>query len=317
LAVGFVFESLHGLAKVLIVHQAVLLDEVLRWIQPREGDWVVDCTLGAGGHAQALLERLKPGGHLIGIDRDQKALDVARERLSKYTSSITLIKDNFRNLSQILKRFPDIKVKGILMDCGVSSLQLEDATRGFSFQKSGPLDMRMDDEGVRRAQDVLRDTSEKDLADIFYELGEERYSRRIAKAVKAAQQKGDLKDTFQLAQVIERCVPASYRRMRIHPATRSFQALRLFVNDEMASLEEGLENALDVLLPGGRMVVISFHSLEDRRVKQAFQKGSREGKGTILTKKPIRPSEMEIKKNPRSRSARLRAFLKSSEGSSE
>ncbi|MCD6239124.1 MAG: 16S rRNA (cytosine(1402)-N(4))-methyltransferase RsmH [Thermotogae bacterium] len=280
-----------------------MVKEVKEWLITNKNGVYVDCTIGSGGHAEAILEEISPhGGKLIGIDKDDYALDITRERLSlMYSGKITLIKGDFRNLRNILGGLNIDKVDGILFDIGLSSIQLEDSQRGFSFSSDGPLDMRMDPIQNRRAYDIINKTSEKELAHLIYEYGEERFSRRIARRIVKDR---PIETTIQLVEEIKRAIPpTSRRKRRRHFATRTFQAIRICVNDELNALREGLNAAASSLKIEGRMVVISFHSLEDRIVKHFFIE-SEELKS--MTKKPIQPMEYEVKGNPRSRSAKMR-----------
>ncbi len=285
------------------MHIPVMVKEVKEWLITNKNGVYVDCTIGGGGHAEAILEEISPhGGKLIGIDKDDYALDITRERLSlMYSGKITLIKGDFRNLRNILGGLNIDKVDGILFDIGLSSIQLEDSQRGFSFSSDGPLDMRMDPIQNRRAYDIINKTSEKELAHLIYEYGEERFSRRIARRIVKDR---PIETTIQLVEEIKRAIPpTSRRKRRRHFATRTFQAIRICVNDELNALREGLNAAASSLKIEGRMVVISFHSLEDRIVKHFFIE-SEELKS--MTKKPIQPMEYEVKGNPRSRSAKMR-----------
>ncbi|RKY05065.1 16S rRNA (cytosine(1402)-N(4))-methyltransferase [Candidatus Poribacteria bacterium] len=286
------------------LHIPVMAEEVLKLLNPRSGGIYVDCTLGAGGHAERILEASKPDGLLIGIDMDESALKVAGERLKRFGERVKLIHANFAELDRILDELEIGEVDGVLMDLGVSWMQLSDPERGFSFQVDGPLDMRMDRRNPVTAMKVVNELSEEELRRIIREYGEERYAGRIARKIVSMREIAPITTTGQLARVIESAVPPKARRGRIHPATRTFQAIRIYVNRELENLERGLKSAIERLRPGGRICVISFHSLEDRIVKRTL-KSSPELK--VLTKKPLRPSEEEIKRNPRSRSAKLRA----------
>lgn len=295
------------------VHESVLLKEVLEYLDPRPGDVIVDGTLGLGGHAEAILERIAPGGKLIGLDRDEKAIEMAKERLGKFGKSAMLIKENYKNVAARLKDMGEAPVRGMLLDLGISSMQVDDAQRGFSFMKEAPLDMRMDRASALTAKEIINKFSKEELLTILWEYAEERFARRIVDRILVERARHQIHTTTQLAQIIFTAVPASYRYGRIHPATRSFQGLRIAVNKEIEALRLFLENGLDVLTDGGRLVIISFHSLEDRLVKTAFRKYKSEGLGEILTKRPVGPGQAEESKNPRSRSAKLRAFRKTSE----
>jgi 16S rRNA (cytosine1402-N4)-methyltransferase len=284
--------------------------EVLSWLRPRPEGIYVDCTVGHCGHALEILRASEPHGILVGLDRDLHAIDVARQQLQRFGDRAILVKAHFVELKQILTERKIPRVDGILFDLGVSSPQLDDATRGFSFRTEGPLDMRMDQSSGRTAADIVNGLDEVSLADMIYRFGEERYSRRIARAIVAARGREALTTTRQLANVIESSVPAHYRRGRIHCATRTFQAFRIAVNEELARLEESFRGAAKALAPEARLCVISFHSLEDRIVKQTFKTLARESGGEfqILTKRPQIPSDDERSRNPRSRSAKLRVI---------
>lgn len=290
-----------------IRHQPVMVEAVIDGLSPRPGGRIVDCTVGTGGHGLAILPHLMPSGRLIALDCDAQALVAAQTRLTEFSSHVTFIHDNFRHLPQILRRVRLTKVDGVLADLGVSSLHLDQPQRGFSFQREGPLDMRMDPRLTTTAASLLRRLPERELIWILETYGEERWARRIAKRLMAVRQAAPLETTTQLARLIAQAVPPSRAPRRIHPATRTFQALRIAVNDELASLEALLAALPNVLRSGGRAVLITFHSLEDRLVKQAFRRGVQDGVFRMLTKKPLVPSDAEVAKNPRSRSAKLRA----------
>jgi 16S rRNA (cytosine1402-N4)-methyltransferase len=283
-------------------HVPVLLHEAIEWLRVIPAGTYVDCTLGSGGYAQAIAERLTTG-RLIVIDRDPMAIQRAKERLAEYTDRILYFRSSFGELRQIWEKAGGMPLDGVVADLGLSREQIEDPARGFSFMTDGPLDMRMDPDQTLTAEWILNHYGEKPLADLIYRFGEERRSRRITRAIVRAR---PLTGTRQLAEVIERAAPRTGRE-RIHPATRTFQALRMAVNDELGELEKLLEAAPPLLKPGGRFVVVSFHSLEDRAVKQAFRRWAERKVLTILTKHVIRPSAEEIRANPASRSARLRA----------
>ncbi|MEW6516545.1 MAG: 16S rRNA (cytosine(1402)-N(4))-methyltransferase RsmH [candidate division FCPU426 bacterium] len=279
-------------------HRSVLLAETLQWLDPRPEGWWVDATVGGGGHTAALLEAVAPGGRVLGIDRDRDALAVASERLAGYGGRLVLVQANYRELPRVIREQGIPAVRGMIMDLGVSSFQLDNATRGFSFLQPGPLDMRMDQRQARTAADILNHASERELADLFYTLGEEPRSRRLAQAVVHHR---PLRLTTEFAALAARACGG--RRGKIHPATRAFQALRLAVNEELEGLREAMADARGLIAPGGRLVVISFHSLEDRIVKLAL----REEGWERLTPHVVRPGEAERRENPRARSARLRA----------
>jgi len=285
-------------------HVPVLLKEAIDFLAIKRGGTYIDATVGLGGHSFEIAKRLGALGHLIGLDKDPAALEVARAKLvfEQDAPEISLLHGSF---AEIGKRFGFAKADGLLADIGVSSLQLNDAARGFSFQAEGPLDMRMDPQAELTAEQVVNQVDEVTLANLIYEFGEERRSRRIARAIVRSR---PIRTTAQLADVISAAArPMNQAERRIHPATRTFQALRIFVNNELKELGALLETAPQVLKPGGRLVIISFHSLEDRIVKDALREGVKQGYYKLLTKKPVIAGEEEIDRNPRSRSAKLRA----------
>jgi 16S rRNA (cytosine1402-N4)-methyltransferase len=284
-------------------HIPVLVREAIEYLAVQPDGIYIDATLGAGGHAEEILRRLGRG-RLLGLDRDPQALEVARERLAGFGEKLTMLHGNFAEIDALHAASGLPRVDGVLADLGVSSLQLGDASRGFSFSLPGPLDMRMDPISDTTAADIVNRTGERDLADLIYELGEERHSRRIARAIVKAR---PYRTTTELAQVVTRAIPSRAGLHQIHPATRTFLALRLAVNRELENLEQFLDRVLLVLRPGGRVVILSFHSLEDRRVKHAFQRWRREGRARLLTRKVVRPTEEEVRANPRARSVKLRA----------
>lgn len=282
------------------VHIPVMSEEVLEWLQPRPGQVLVDGTFGGGGHTRLLAERVGPAGKIIALDRDPQALAAAIPALADLP--VQAIQADFRHLGTVLKHLGIEAVDGILVDLGMSSDQLADESRGFSFQGTGDLDLRFDPTAGQPAWQLIERMSAEDLANLIYEYGEERFSRRIARRIVERRGGQRLRSASAMADLVRSCVPRS-RKHPIDPATRTFQALRIAVNDELGALDDLLRNAVRVLRPGGRLAVISFHSLEDRRVKQAFRDNP---EYMVLTKKPIRPYETEIRRNPRSRSARLR-----------
>jgi 16S rRNA (cytosine1402-N4)-methyltransferase len=284
-------------------HVAVLPAEVLELLAPAPGHVLVDATVGAGGHTRLLAERVGPTGTVIGLDRDRAMLDLARPRLDGLP--VVVRHAGFEDLRAVLAELGVPAADGVLADLGFSSDQLEAPERGLSFQLPGPLDMRLDPERGESAAALLRRLSERDLADLLWAYGEERFSRRIARRLVEARRRAPLETTDQLAELVRRCVPRS-RGHGIDPATRTFQALRIAVNDELGALERLLDALPRCLRPGGRAVVISFHSLEDRRVKQAFRNRER---WQQLTRKPVRATEDEVRRNPRARSAKLRAAV--------
>jgi 16S rRNA (cytosine1402-N4)-methyltransferase len=290
-------------------HVPVLLKEAIDFLAVQRGGTYLDATVGLGGHSLEIAKRLGAPGHLIGFDKDPAALNIARVKLESSAGvspanadwpTITLLHGSFAELANDQR---PATIDGILADLGVSSLQLADPARGFSFQAEGPLDMRMNPMSGETAEQVVNHIDERKLADVIYEFGEERRSRRIARAIVRSR---PIRTTQQLVAVVS-AAARSMKHERIHPATRTFQALRIFVNRELDDLKALLETAPTVLKPGGRLVVISFHSLEDRIVKDALRDGARQGWYQLLTKKPVTASEQEIDRNPRSRSAKMRA----------
>jgi 16S rRNA (cytosine1402-N4)-methyltransferase len=288
------------------LHRPVLLREVVEFLQVRPDGIYIDATLGSGGHAEAIL-RILDRGRLLGIDCDPQALVLARERLAPETDKFMILQGNFAEIDALHASSGLPPADGLLADLGLSSMQLEDAGRGFSFTLPGPLDMRMDPTTETTAEEIVNHTPEHDLANLIYKFAEERHSRRIARAIVKAR---PIRTTTELAQVVTRAIPSRAGLHQIHPATRTFQALRMAVNRELDNLETFLAKALGVLQPGGRCVMLSFHSLEDRLVKRAFQEWQRQGRARILTRKVIRPTEEEVRSNPRARSAKLRAAEK-------
>ena len=293
-------------------HSPVLIDEVIFWLQPKPHGCYVDCTLGPGGMAARILEVCAPTGRLIAIDQDPLAIERARETLKPYITSAWFHCGNFQDLASILDAAGCGQVNGILFDLGVSSVQLDDAERGFSFQQEGPLDMRMNPSNDTTAAELVNSLPEKELANVIYEFGEERLSRRIAKGIVKQRTISPFRTTSELATVIQQSVPPAYRYGRLHPATRTFQALRIAVNNELDAITPALHEAVDRLAPNGRLCVISFHSLEDRLVKCMFRSLSQDGdkRVKILLKKPCTASPEERKRNRRSRSAKLRVLEK-------
>ncbi|HTU21710.1 MAG TPA: 16S rRNA (cytosine(1402)-N(4))-methyltransferase RsmH [Gemmataceae bacterium] len=301
-------------------HVSVLTVEVLEALAPGPGQVFVDATVGAGGHSRLLAERLLPGGQLVGLDRDAAMLELARPRLAELP--VTLVQAPFSRLREVLDAQGIAAVDGVLADLGFCSDQMEDAERGLSFTQSGPLDMRLDPTTGEPASALLRRLSERDLADLIYRYGEERFSRRIARRIVEMRRRTPLETTEELAELVRRCVPrprwdrrpagrsANRRRPTIDPATRVFQALRIAVNDELGELETLLKMLPACVRPGGRAAVISFHSLEDRLVKTAFRDRSL---WEALTRKPVQAGEEEVRNNPRARSAKLRAARRLSE----
>lgn len=282
------------------VHIPVMANEVIEWLNPQPGQVIVDGTLGGGGHSHLLAQRLAGQGQILGIDRDPQAV----ERTAKVLEGlpVTCVNGSYGDLPEILNEFGVDHVDGVLLDLGLSSDQLADRERGFSFTVDGPLDLRFDPTQGEPAWRLLERLSADHLANIIFEYGEERHSRRIAKAVTESRRARPIRTAGELADLVRQCVPRS-RTTNLDPATRTFQALRIAVNDELKILDQALARLPDCVRPGGRIAIISFHSLEDRRVKVAFRQDQRY---VILTKKPIRPNESEVHRNPRSRSAKLR-----------
>jgi 16S rRNA (cytosine1402-N4)-methyltransferase len=291
-------------------HVSVLPSEVLRLLEPAPGQVLVDATVGAGGHTRLLAERVAPAGRVIGLDQDPAMLGLAGPRLEGLP--VTLVHANFDRLRHVLDDLGLAAVDGVLADLGFCSDQLECAERGLSFQEDGPLDMRLDPTQGEPASDLLRHLNERDLADLIYQYGEERFSRRIARKIVEVRRRAPLETTAQLAQLVRSCVPRPKgRRPAIDPATRTFQALRIAVNDELGALDHLLAALPGCVKPGGRAAVISFHSLEDRRVKQAFRDRS---VWEALTPKPVQATEEEVRANPRARAAKLRAARRKAQG---
>lgn len=285
-------------------HEPVLLREVLDALEPARGGTFVDCTVGLGGHTRALLEA--GATRVIGFDRDQDALAIARERLAALADRVSLVHEDYRRLKPSLAALNAGGVAGLVADLGISSMQLDAEGRGFSFRKDEPLDMRMDRSSGNTAADLLRDASEEEIAYAIFQFGEERYSRRIASAIVATRRTRPVATTGELAAIVRRAVPhRGYQR--IDPATRTFQALRIWVNGELDGLDTFVRDAVDVLSPGGRAAVISFHSLEDRVVKHTLRGLEREGIVRLRSRKPIVAGDEELARNPRARSAKLRA----------
>lgn len=306
-------------------HIPVLLDETLELLAPERGGIFADGTLGGGGHAEAVLNRLPETGRLIGIDRDWDAVHAAGDRLSHFGSRFTALHGNFFQIKALLGEIGVTEVNGILLDLGVSSYQLDTQTRGFSYKSDAPLDMRMDQSAALTARDVVNTYTQEALANIFFSFGEERFSRRIAERICRTREQYPIETTLQLAQIVREAIPGKYRNEPQHPARRTFQALRIEVNDELRGLDHAVEDACDLLQKGGRLCIITFHSLEDRIVKQAFRRFEnpctcppsapicicgKEPKAKVLTRKPLTASSEEEARNSRSTSAKLRCIEK-------
>ncbi|WP_413407829.1 16S rRNA (cytosine(1402)-N(4))-methyltransferase RsmH [Paenibacillus amylolyticus] len=312
-------------------HITVLKEEATEGLNIKQDGIYVDCTLGGGGHSSVIASKLGPGGRLIALDQDDWALDNAREKLAAYGERVTLVKTNFRDLEQVLKDL-DVPMKdgapqvdGILYDLGVSSPQFDEGERGFSYNHDAPLDMRMDQDAMLTAKEIVNEWPEEEIARILYRYGEEKFSRRIARVIVGKRAQSTIETTGELVELIKEGIPAAARRTGGHPAKRSFQALRIAVNDELGAFEEGLHQAVRCLAPGGRVSVITFHSLEDRICKQIFSSYLEKctcppdfplcvcgGKGTLrlVNRKPLSPTETELAENSRARSAKLRVAEK-------
>lgn len=292
------------------LHSPVMLGEVISILSETLGRCFVDCTVGAGGHAAGLLDTF-PGAALIGIDQDPQALEVAAARLSRFGDRVRLVRGNFRDLPTLLRPLDVTEVDGLLLDVGVSSLQLDRPERGFSYNDPGaPLDMRMDPDQELTAAGLLNQLDERELARIIRDYGEERWASRIATFVVAARSRRAMTNAGDLVDTVRAAIPAAARRSGGHPARRTFQALRIAVNDELGALRSGLVSGASLLSPGGRMAAISFHSLEDRMVKQTFRGLVHAGGYVALTKRPLVPGPEEIGRNPRARSAKLRGLAR-------
>lgn len=284
-------------------------EEVLKFLAPRPGDIVVDATIGCGGHAKPILERVRPNGQLIGIDQDQQAIECARQNLIEFSDSLFLVNENFKDLAKILERLKIGNINGILFDLGVSSLQLDTAQRGFSIKHDAPLDMRMDKRNRISAFELVNNLPFEELSRILRDYGEERFHNRIARAIVEERRRRLITTTGELSEIIIKAQGA-HKFYKIHPATRAFQAFRIAVNNEINSFETALKECVKFLKPGSRACCICYHSLEDRVAKHTFRNLEKEGQLMRLTKKPLRPSQAELAQNPRARSARLRVAEK-------
>ncbi len=306
-------------------HVPVMLEEVIMYLDLRQGGAYVDCTLGGGGHTSEIIKRILPGGRVIGIDQDPNALEAARNNLEPYKDCITLVHSNFYRLKEIAAELGLGEADGVLFDLGVSSFQLDEGDRGFSYMHDAPLDMRMNPEEPVTAEVLVNTLTEDELARIISEYGEERWARRIARFITERRRMRPVRTTGELVEIIKKAIPAGARREGPHPAKRTFQALRIAVNDELNRFAKTLRDAVDILKPGGRVCVISFHSLEDRIAKEVFRELARDcicppelpvcrckkrKQVEIITGKPVVPSSSEIEVNPRARSARLRVARK-------
>jgi len=295
------------------MHIPVLPKEVIQYLNPKPNENFIDATFGQGGHTDLILKENKPQGKVLGIDIDPAQIENAKLQASnvEFKNRLILVNDSYINLKNIVEKYDFKPINGILFDLGMSSQHLEESGRGFSFQKDEPLDMRYGkNQKHLTAENIVNEWSEKEIEQILREYGEERFSRKIAQEIIQARKKNPIKSTFQLVEIIKRSTPSWYQRKRIHWATKTFQALRIAVNDELEAIKQGLTKALDILEKEGRLVVISFHSLEDRIVKNFLKEKTKQGLIKIQTKKPIKPCLEEIKTNKRSRSAKLRAGIR-------
>jgi 16S rRNA (cytosine1402-N4)-methyltransferase len=289
-------------------HSPVLLKEAIDFLDLAPGQIIVDATIGGAGHSFEILKKITPGGMLVGIDRDEETLRLASERLRPFEGSFKLINKNFRYLREILKSIGVEKAHGIIFDLGISSIQMESRQRGFSIKSDGPLDMRMDRSQSVTAKYLVNGLSEMELSEILRDLGEERFHKRIARGIVEARRKKEISTTSELTEVILSSLPYINNKYKIHPATRSFQAIRIEVNDELGSMSEALGQLPEIIEKRGRACAISFHSLEDRIAKNTFKGFKASGLFTVLTKKPVTAAEDELAVNPRSRSAKLRCI---------
>ncbi len=291
------------------IHFPVLLNEVLEYLNPKPNENFVDCTFGGGGHALAILEKTKPNGKVLGIEIDPELYKIAKEKIKH--ERLILVRDSFLNLKKIIERENFRPIAGIFFDLGISSWHLEKSKRGFSFLRKEPLIMRYDADLTKlTAAEVVNNWTKEEIEKILREFGQEKFAKKIAKAICKEREKKKIETTTELVKIIEKAVPSFYKKRKIHFATKTFLALRIVVNEELENLKKGLKEAMEMLDKKGKLVVISFHSLEDKIVKNFFKEQEREGKLRILTKKPISPKKEEILKNPRSRSAKLRAAVK-------
>ena len=294
-------------------HVSVLPEEVLHYLDPQPGEVIIDCTLGAGGHSCAFCKAVGATGSVYGIDADRDALERARGNVCFKHCSFTPIHGNFRHFGELLEKQGVVHIDKVLVDLGLSSDQLDDSGRGFSFMRNEPLTMTLESDVTEEtvtAYDVVNTWSEESLADIIYGFSDDRFARRIAREIKRAREEAPIEDTQRLTEIIVSAIPARFRHGSIHPATRTFQAIRMAVNDEIGALKALLPQAWHALAPGGRLAIISFHSIEDRIVKEHFRGWSKDGVGRLLNKKPIVPAPAEVTDNPRARSAKLRVIEK-------
>jgi len=283
-----------------------MLKEIVERLNLQPGKIIVEATLGTGGHCLEILKHILPGGRLIGIDRDKESLEIAGRRLDEFKEAVSLVYADFRNIDSVISRAGIDGVDGILFDLGISLYQMEEAERGFSFSQEGPLDMRMDRSSFICAYDLVNNLNEDELSHLLWSYGQERWHNRIAHLLVRERQKNPIATTSQLAGIVLRAMPQRFQHQKIHPATRTFQAIRIAVNRELEALEEAIRKSIPLLNKGGRICVISFHSLEDRIVKWDFRRSANEHAISIITKKPLITSEGERQDNPSSRSAKLR-----------
>ncbi len=294
-----------------MIHEAVLKKEVLKFLNPESNENFIDCTVGHGGHTKNILEKTGPKGRVLGIDLDPEQIKICQSQLGEFKERIILINSSYIKLKEIIKKNNFQPVHGILLDLGMSSWHIEESNKGFSFKKNEPLDMRYNPgAGSLIAEEIVNSWREQDLERIFREYGEERFFERIARAIVRERKNRKIKNTYDLVEIIKNSIPRKFQNSKIHFATRTFQALRIAVNDELNNLRKVLPQIVNILEKGGRIAIISFHSLEDRIVKNFFREKAKDRTLKILTKKPIAPSFEEIKLNPRSRSAKLRAAIK-------
>ena len=308
-------------------HKSVLLNETIEGLNIRPDGIYLDGTLGGGGHSEEILKRLSDKGRLIGIDRDGDAIEAAKERLAPYGEKVIIVRNNYGNFDEVLRELGIDKVDGILLDLGVSSHQFDDISRGFSYREDAPLDMRMDRRQTKTASDIVNGYSESELYRVIRDYGEDPFAKNIAKHIVKAREQEPVNSTLQLVEIIKRAIPAKIREKGGHPAKQTFQALRIELNGELEVLRNSIDRMVDALRENGRIAIITFHSLEDRIVKQAFRTAEnpcicppdfpvcvcgRKSKGKVITRKPVAASEEELEDNPRARSARLRIFEKHS-----
>ena len=307
------------------VHKSIMLEEVIESLAIKPNGIYVDGTLGGAGHSSEIVKRLGEDGRLIGIDQDGEAIEAATKRLKPYKDKVTIVRSNYAQMKEVLRDLGIHKVDGILLDLGVSSYQLDNAERGFTYREDVPLDMRMDQRQTKTAKDIVNDYSEMELYHIIRNYGEDKFAKNIAKHIVAARQKQEITTTGELNEIIKAAIPKKVRATGGHPSKRTYQAIRIELNHELDVLRDNLDDMIDLLNPGGRICIITFHSLEDRIVKSNFKKNENpctcppsfpvcvcgnKSKGTVITRKPILPSEKELEENSRSKSAKLRVFEK-------